>query len=199
MAGDRRDYRGFDVTLPIFQGLLIETHKATDISPDEILSTSRKQSVAGVRQVIQYTMRNRSQWSLPMIGKAFGRDHSTVLHAIRTVEGKLKKDEKMQSLVERLMVAPIVPFDEYDRYMVYVRDPSKPIPIRAVSLKRTAPKIALGKQGNLISLSGVQKSKIKYFASTDADGYEYRERYQAHDMIQGSALLREAILSARYG
>jgi len=69
------------------------------ISLPNLLSTSRSRSLARPRQVAMALSKELTEHSLPEIGKAFGgRDHTTVLHACRTirelchVDGKLKQD-----------------------------------------------------------------------------------------------------------
>lgn len=54
----------------------------------EIVSSSRMRPIAAARQVAMYEVRTRRpDLSLPQIGKLFGgRDHTTVLHAVRKVE-----------------------------------------------------------------------------------------------------------------
>jgi chromosomal replication initiator protein len=49
--------------------------------------------VAWVRQIAMYLTRQITHRSMPAIGEAFGgRDHTTVLHAIRRVEQRMKDD-----------------------------------------------------------------------------------------------------------
>ena len=69
------------------------------ISLPNLLSTSRSRSLARPRQVAMALSKELTEHSLPEIGKAFGgRDHTTVLHACRTirelclVDGKIKQD-----------------------------------------------------------------------------------------------------------
>lgn len=54
----------------------------------EIVSGSRMRPIAAARMVAMYEVRTRRpDLSLPQIGKLFGgRDHTTVLHAVRKVE-----------------------------------------------------------------------------------------------------------------
>jgi chromosomal replication initiator protein len=57
------------------------------------LMTSRSRTHAWPRQVAMYLTRELTKRSLPSIGEAFGnRHHTTVLHAIRTVERRMKTD-----------------------------------------------------------------------------------------------------------
>lgn len=54
----------------------------------EVMGASRTREVAAARQVAMYEVRKaRPDLSLPQIGRIFGRDHTTVIHAVRKVEG----------------------------------------------------------------------------------------------------------------
>ena len=53
----------------------------------ELLSKKRTRAIARPRQVAMYLARELTQMSLPEIGAAFGgRDHTTVMHACKTIE-----------------------------------------------------------------------------------------------------------------
>jgi hypothetical protein len=57
----------------------------------EMTSARRSREVARPRQVAMYLARELTPFSLPMIGKLFGnRDHTTVIHALRVVEGLIE-------------------------------------------------------------------------------------------------------------
>lgn len=58
----------------------------------EMKSQRRARTVARPRQVAIYLARRITRHSLPEIGRRFDRDHTTVIHAIRTVE-KLRADD----------------------------------------------------------------------------------------------------------
>jgi len=65
----------------------------------DMLSKRRSRSVARPRQVAMFLAKELTEHSLPEIGDAFGgRDHTTVLHACRTIrtmretDGKLRQD-----------------------------------------------------------------------------------------------------------
>jgi len=70
----------------------------------DLLSMNRSRSLARPRQMAMALAKDLTEHSLPEIGKAFGgRDHTTVLHACRTIrdliqiDGKLRQDwEKLQ-------------------------------------------------------------------------------------------------------
>jgi chromosomal replication initiator protein len=57
------------------------------IEPSEMRSKRRARAVARPRQVAMYLAKKMTPRSLPEIGRIFGgRDHSTVIHAVKTIE-----------------------------------------------------------------------------------------------------------------
>ncbi len=77
-----------------------------DISPEELLSSSRTARVAWPRQVAMYLARELTDESLPAIGRHFGRrDHTTVIHAVRRTEQKIVKDSASRKAVDNLRCA----------------------------------------------------------------------------------------------
>jgi chromosomal replication initiator protein len=74
------------------------------ISLPNLLSTSRSRSLARPRQVAMALSKELTEHSLPEIGKAFGgRDHTTVLHACRTIRELCQVDGKMKQDWEKLL------------------------------------------------------------------------------------------------
>ena len=69
---------------------------------EDLDSRRRLASLAHPRQLAMYLARRHTACSLQDIGAAFGRDHSTVLHALRSVESKLKTDPHFGNIVSRL-------------------------------------------------------------------------------------------------
>ncbi len=64
----------------------------------ELLSKKRTRSIARPRQIAMCLARELTQLSLPDIGNAFGgRDHSTVLHACKTIEDLRNTDQVLNS------------------------------------------------------------------------------------------------------
>jgi chromosomal replication initiator protein len=50
-----------------------------------------------------YLCRKHTEFSFPAIGDKFGgRDHSTVIHASKTIERRIKEDPHMQNTIEKL-------------------------------------------------------------------------------------------------
>lgn len=58
----------------------------------ELMSKRRERSIARPRQVAMYLAKVLTTKSLPDIGRAFDRDHTTVIHAVKTVEDLREKD-----------------------------------------------------------------------------------------------------------
>ncbi|MBS3735329.1 MAG: chromosomal replication initiator protein DnaA [Phycisphaerae bacterium] len=69
----------------------------------DLQSKKRSRSIALPRQVCMYLARNLTPHSLEEIGGYFGgRDHTTVLHAKRSIEAACKKDPHFQASIDHL-------------------------------------------------------------------------------------------------
>ncbi len=69
----------------------------------DLLSRSRKQSVARARQIAMYLCRELTDESYAHIGSHFGgRDHSTVIHAYRKIEKEVGSDPDLRDDVSSL-------------------------------------------------------------------------------------------------
>jgi chromosomal replication initiator protein len=73
------------------------------LTVDALLSPSRAAPVARARQLAMYLTRKLTDLSLPAIAADFNRrDHTTVLHAIRTVERRALEDAALARTLERI-------------------------------------------------------------------------------------------------
>jgi hypothetical protein len=73
------------------------------ISLEAIRSDSRNQFVMLPRQIGYALARRLSSKSLPVIGRAFGgRDHTTVLHGIKKIEGRASNDPTFAAELQQL-------------------------------------------------------------------------------------------------
>lgn len=72
---------------------------AFGVGRDELLSDRREPRVARPRQVAMYLARDLTRHSLPHIGRHFGRDHTTVMHSVKRVEGLMVADAEFARLV----------------------------------------------------------------------------------------------------
>ena len=73
------------------------------VSKGDLLSQRRHRSVVWPRQIGMYLAKQLTARSLPEIGRRFGnRDHTTVLHAIRKIEGELAGNPRLKEELEEL-------------------------------------------------------------------------------------------------
>jgi chromosomal replication initiator protein len=74
-----------------------------NVSRSDLLSSRRTANVVRPRQVAMYLAKTLTLRSLPEIGRRFGgRDHTTVLHAVRKIEALVAKDAALSDEVELL-------------------------------------------------------------------------------------------------
>lgn len=75
-----------------------------DLKPIELISARRARVVARPRQIAMYLAKRLTTRSLPEIGRKFGgRDHSTVIHAVRRIEQLRDSDGDVDTAVRRLL------------------------------------------------------------------------------------------------
>ena len=75
-----------------------------NVGRTDLLSPRRARSVVVPRQIGMYLAKKMTARSLPEIGRRFGgRDHSTVLHAVRKIEDLIKTDDKLAREVALLI------------------------------------------------------------------------------------------------
>ena len=74
-----------------------------NVSRADLLSSRRTANVVRPRQVAMYLAKTLTLRSLPEIGRRFGgRDHTTVLHAVRKIEGLVGNDMALAEEIELL-------------------------------------------------------------------------------------------------
>ncbi len=67
--------------------IVAEVSEATGISATDIMGTRKWAQISAARQMVYY-IAHRNGMSLPEIGRAFGRDHTTVLHGINAEKAR---------------------------------------------------------------------------------------------------------------
>ena len=72
------------------------------LSGDDLTSKSRKKTFAFPRQVSMYFSRKYTEKGLNEIGKAFNRDHSTVVHSIRVITEAMNQQNSIRGQIELL-------------------------------------------------------------------------------------------------
>ena len=70
----------------------------------DIKSSKRLKSIVFPRQVAMYICRNMTSLSYPEIGAKFGgKDHSTIIHAIKKIEKNMREDIQTKTIIEKLI------------------------------------------------------------------------------------------------
>lgn len=100
-----RDITNENEPLPIIVDKVItEVSREFEVSPEDIKSKKRIESITFARQVSMYIMREITDMSLPEIGQQFnGRDHSTVHHAIKKIEDKINVNNILKSRINDII------------------------------------------------------------------------------------------------
>lgn len=74
-----------------------------NVTRADILSSRRTATVVRPRQIAMYLAKSLTLRSLPEIGRRFGgRDHTTVLHAVRKIEGMVSTDQELAGEIDHL-------------------------------------------------------------------------------------------------
>ncbi len=74
-----------------------------NISLSEMLSQRRSRPLARPRQIAMYLAKKMTTRSLPEIGRRFAnRDHTTVIHAVKTITRLSEQDDEMKKNIEQI-------------------------------------------------------------------------------------------------
>ena len=88
------------VTIDLIQSLVCKFYK---ISKTEMLSSRRSRYLVRPRQTAIYLTKILTSKSLPEIGRDFSnRDHTTVIHSIKTIENLKKNDPELCNNIDSL-------------------------------------------------------------------------------------------------
>ncbi|MCS6975334.1 MAG: chromosomal replication initiator protein DnaA, partial [Cyclobacteriaceae bacterium] len=89
-----------DVSVDFIQKTVAEYFK---VDVEALKGKAKKREIVIPRQVAMYFCKRYTQLTLALIGENFGgRDHSTVIHALESVEDMMKTDAHFKSSVEEL-------------------------------------------------------------------------------------------------
>ncbi len=73
------------------------------INIHEMLSQRRSRYVVRPRQIAMYLTKNLTSRSLPDIGREFsGRDHTTVIHSVKTIDKLKRNNEEINKAIEKI-------------------------------------------------------------------------------------------------
>jgi chromosomal replication initiator protein len=79
--------------------------EALGLSREELLSPRRTPRIARARQLAMYLARELTPLSLAQIAREFNRDHTTVLHAIRSVNQRLEPGSDTAEAIQRVQAS----------------------------------------------------------------------------------------------
>lgn len=81
-----------------------EVAKIYNVEPDEMRSQRRTANISQARKVAIYVIQDVTGLAYEAIGKEFnGRDHSTVVYAIKSVKEEMERDSGFRSIVEDII------------------------------------------------------------------------------------------------
>lgn len=84
--------------------IINEVSHIFNVSPEEIRSQNRNSQVSIARQTAAYVISKVTDLSYTSIGKEFGgRDHSTIVYAIKKVKASIKKDASYRSTIDDII------------------------------------------------------------------------------------------------
>ena len=87
---------------------------------ENIINKGRKFEVVKVRQIAQYLLRNNTKSPLASIGKYFnGKDHSTVINSIKSVNNMIDTDKNVKKEIIHLQSLIDKKFDVFKRNKFY--------------------------------------------------------------------------------
>lgn len=94
------DTGGAEITSAL---VLSTVAKYFDVSIEDMQSKSRTRTLTNARQVAMYLLRELTEMSLPRIGNDLGgRDHTTVMHAVRKVSAQMAERQTIFNQVAEL-------------------------------------------------------------------------------------------------
>ena len=85
------------------ENIVKKVSEISQVAEKEIVGKSRKMEIAEARQVSMYLCRDIMGTSLNNIGMFFGgRDHTTVMHALKTIDNKQTKNDRMKKMISSI-------------------------------------------------------------------------------------------------
>ncbi len=88
---------------PSVEDVLMATASLYGLTSKELIARDRRPVVAQARKVAIYLSRELTGKSLPEIGRRLGgRDHSTILAAVRSLSGDIERDSELAQAVDKL-------------------------------------------------------------------------------------------------
>jgi chromosomal replication initiator protein len=93
--------RQSNMSIETIQRVVAEYYK---LSQNDLKGKKRTQNIVLPRQISMYIAREITEYSLTEIGQTFGgRDHTTVMHACKIIEERIRSDPTMDSTIQTLI------------------------------------------------------------------------------------------------
>ncbi|MGN0984416.1 MAG: chromosomal replication initiator protein DnaA, partial [Gemmiger sp.] len=83
--------------------IINEVARTYNVLPADIRGKRRSANVSAARQLTMYIIREVTGMSMEAIGQEFGRDHSTVVYSINTMEKNIEKDRHLKEMCDDIM------------------------------------------------------------------------------------------------
>jgi hypothetical protein len=130
-----------------------------DLDVETLLGPRRSRSVAAARSLAMYLSRIVTRKSLQAIGSGCGgRDHTTVMHAIRTVTARLQRDPDFAADVTRLVDMLSVGRSKRRRRGTDETDDLQPAADRHVSTPQPDPRLSAHRRASSRKRSGNRRT-----------------------------------------
>lgn len=84
--------------------IIDEVARHFGLTSDDIRSSKRNSNISNARQIAVYAVREITDMSMNLIGEEFGgRDHSTIVYALKQIEKNMDKDPKLKATVDDII------------------------------------------------------------------------------------------------
>lgn len=99
LASKLNDLAKKELTIDLIKETVAKYYK---IEVSDLSSKNRSSSIALPRQVAMYLCRNMIDCALGNIGNAFEKDHTTIMHGVKKIDGLLKSDENLKQDIRNI-------------------------------------------------------------------------------------------------
>ena len=80
----------------------LKAQAAQKFSASDILGKKRNKEIVLPRQIAMYLAREMGSMSYPDIGRAFGRDYTTVIHSYEKIKTEVKRDSSLKGVISEI-------------------------------------------------------------------------------------------------
>jgi len=149
-----------------FSSVIRAASRIFDIDVDDIKSNKRTGNLITPRHMVCYICSEELKMSLTKIGRLMGRDHTSILHGVRTIKEKMRRDPSLWSKCEAIIVLSQEIEDERIRIITAENEKAKRLAEEDQG-DRSEP-VARIEQARLPSLSSILARKVPVIRKTSA-------------------------------